>query len=488
LRAGFLGSFLFLAGAGVASGDYESGQVVVILNPGHAIEDVNASWGTTTLDAFAEGDMYLLDATDLGDVEELAERMGQDPAIAEAEANYVEETPESIRQMVVVIVGGGYGDYEDQQIGARIGLDGAHLVTRGAGVTIGVIDSGVDPNHVALAGRLSPLGYDFVANDPDPSEEANGIDDDLDLTVDEGFGHGTMVAGIAALVAPEATILPVRVLTDEGHGDAYNIAKGIRYAVNRGATVLNLSFGTLSHLSIVGHQIAHARSVGTVIVAGAGNESLEQAYYPAEDSKAEMVTAVDSLDIKAVFADWEEKVLVSAPGTGVRSCYPGGEWAVGHGCSFATPFVSGEAALIQSLTPFDPPDSVRNRIRRGTISIDNLPENGPYREGLGSGRIYIPAALPISASAGDASAGALRIVAAPNPSQGMVSLRANDSLREHETRIYDAAGRMVAELARADAPVWDGRTDAASPAAAGIYFVRLERAGVSTVVRVTLLR
>lgn len=484
------GLILLLPGLARASrDDYEAGQVIVTLLPGRSIDEVNATWGTTTLDAYAEGDLYLLDAAGLGDVELLAAHMESDPAILEAEANYAAETAEGVRQMVVVVVTGGFGDFEDQTIGSRIGLEEAHQRSRGAGVTVAILDTGLDPSHEAFAGRVSPDGYDFVAGDASPWEESNGVDDDLDGSVDEGYGHGTMVAGIVSLVAPDATLLPVRVLTDEGDGDVWPIAKGIRYAVIHGADVLNLSFGVPEDISTLGRQVSIARSLGAIIIAGAGNENQEQAYYPAGDSDAEMVTAVDSLDIKAGFADWDSKVLVSAPGTGVRAPFPDARWAIGNGCSFATPFVSGEAALIRSMAPSMPPDQVRTRLRGAVVDIDDLPGNDEYDDGLGSGRIYLPAALDGISSVPSSGGGLeVRLVVAPNPSAGDIHCAAPIPLGGFEGRVFDSAGRLVRVLERSDTPVWDGRREDFRPVASGIYFIRLTDGNREYTARVSILR
>jgi subtilisin family serine protease len=477
---------LFLPGLSSAF-PYEDSQVVVSLEVGHVIEEVNAVWGTTTLDAFPEGNLYLLDATGLGDVELLAAQMANDPAVMEAEANYFHDTPETIRQMVIVIVGGEYVDYEDQTIGARIGLDAAHQMSRGAGVTVAILDTGVDPAHAAIQGRLSPAGYDFVDMDASPWEVANGIDEDQDGIADEGYGHGTMVAGIVALVAPEATLLPVRVLGDEGTGDAYQIAKGIRYAMNQGADVLNLSFGIPRGVSMIRHQLTAARDLGVIIIAGAGNDNLEQRYYPAGEDEAEMITAVDSLDVKAAFADWHSKVSVSAPGTGVRSSYPGGLWAMGAGCSFATPFVSGEAALIRSLLPLETPDEVRMRIQAAVVPIDQLPGNEPYQGKLGSGRLYLPAALEGAASVDESIARRERLRAVPNPSSGDVRIVAPEEFGEFESRVFDSAGRLVRVLDRSDRPTWDGRDHFSRRVPPGTYFVQIRAKDTDLRSRVSIL-
>jgi subtilisin family serine protease len=203
-----------------------------------------------------------------------------------------------------------------------------------------------------------------------------------------------MVAGIVALVAPDARILPVRVLDDEGRGDAFTIDKGVHHALSRGADVLNMSFGGPQGITSLHYQIQDAWQAGVPVVAGAGNEGRSSPkYFPASDSRAYMVTALDSLDVKADFADYSSDVLVSAPGTGVRSAYPGGEWGAGSGCSFATPFVTGEVALVRSLEPGLGPDEIEARVAAAVQPIDQNPGNAPYRGKLGTGRIYLPLAV-----------------------------------------------------------------------------------------------
>src|SRR5690606_11946780 len=246
---------------------YVEDQLLLKLNPGHTIEEVNDTYGTTTIDLFPEANLYLLDASGLGDLELLAEQMELDPAIRSVEPNYYEDTPEGIRQMMVLAIGGDWVDYEDQAITERIGLDIAHQYSLGVGVTIGLIDSGVDPYHEALFGHLSHEGWGFVDNDPYAWEESNGIDDDGDGVVDEGYGHGTMVAGILALVAPGATILPIRVLDDEGRATAFQIAKAMRYAVDHGADILNCSFGVPQDIEMIDDEIDYAEDRDVAIIA-----------------------------------------------------------------------------------------------------------------------------------------------------------------------------------------------------------------------------
>lgn len=456
---------------------YTPEQVVVSLNPGFGIDEVNGRWGTVTVDAFVEGNLYLLWAQGETNCEALALQMALDPAVAEAEANYYQDTAEGIRQMVIVAVGGNLGDYEDQALTQRIGVAQAHQMSLGLGVKVAVLDTGLDSSHEAFT-SIAADGYDFVDDDAQPVEEADGLDNDGDGMTDDGYGHGTMVAGIVSLVAPASTLLPVRVLDDEGRGEAFRIAKAIRYAVDHGADVINMSFGVPRTISVIGTQLTYAALQGVILVAGAGNTNSDNpVYYPGADSKSILITALDSLDVKADFADWNSKVHVSAPGTGVRSPYPGGGWGIGSGCSFATPFVSGEAALLLSLAPGLTKEQVEDRIETAVQPIYQIPGNAPYDGKLGSGRIYLPLVFngltsdvpePVERAAGP-------MLAFPNPAAGSITFRipaVGGDQAIAKADIYDLAGRRIAPLMAAGrlSFTWDGLDVTGRPVAAGSYF------------------
>jgi subtilisin family serine protease len=483
LRAVLLAAAALVAALpGGATEIYEEGELIVTLAPGASIAEVNTTWGTLTLDSFPSARLYLLLAEDVGDLELFADSMAvTDPAVDEAEANYFEDTPEGIRQMVLVAVGGTITDFEDQSLTDRIGLDEAHTWARGEGTTVAVLDTGIDTSHPAFAGRIAPIGYDFVDDDPNPAEVANGQDDDGDGMTDEGYGHGTMVAGIVTLVAPEAKIVPIRVLDDEGRADAWRIVKAMAYAIDVRVDVLNMSFGVPRTISPIGHQIDAAVSMGIVCVAGAGNENNgDDVYYPGADSKAILVTALDSLDVKADFADYHSKVLVSAPGTGVRSAYPGGEWALGAGCSFATPFVSGEIALIRSRAPSMGVEAVEDRVEQAVDRIYGIPGNGPYEGKLGSGRIFLPEAVADLVTAVP-EAGTLggRLDIWPNPMSRTLRVSLDGLVDAagggHVLEVFGATGRRVRTLAVRDrgGVVWDGTDTRGRSLAAGVYYLRL---------------
>jgi len=341
---------------------------------------------------------------------------------------------------------------------------------------VGIVDSGIDPQHEAFEGRVLPGGYDFVDEDTSPWEEADGLDNDFDTVVDEGFGHGTMVAGVVRLVAPDADILPIRVLDDEGRSSVWLVAEGIRHAIDAGVDVINLSLGLQQSSSVITVEVQQAALAGILVVAAAGNESTETpSFHPASLPECVMVTALDSLDVKADFADWNELVEVSAPGTGVRSAYPGGGWALGSGCSFATPFLVGSAALVMDVAPALPASLVREKIGAGVQGIYEIPGNEPYLGKLGSGRVWLPGALAGVVSVASPSAPvAPGAVARPNPARGPVVVDWPGTRSVSRVELFDVAGRRVRTYDAVELPLrWDGRSTSGQPVAPGIYHARL---------------
>jgi len=462
---------------------YVAEQLCCLLEGGEDIEQVNERWGTTTLHSVTGEDFYLLKAVGIADLPEFAALMTTDPAVHIAEPNYVIESPEAVRQMVIAAIGGTWDDFADQTAMQRIALDEAHQVSRGTGVTIAVLDTGIDFDHPALAGHIGDWSYDYVDEDQDPSESANGLDDDEDGTTDEGYGHGTMVAGLIALIAPEAEIMPLRVLNDEGLGTIFDVARAMTHATAHGAQILNMSFGAPQHMQTIYQRFHVTEAHGGTCICGAGNRDVElPALYPAIDPRAIMVTGLDSADVKADFADYHTHVLVAAPGVGIRSAYPGDEWALGSGCSFATPIIAGAAGLILSLGEDMETEDLRARLHQGVDPIYGIPENQPYLNRLGGGRINLVAALSGGAQASvDPVDGHLGLRIWPNPSAGGVHFSIPSIAGgSAEVAILDATGRSVSRIPLSPGQVatWDGRLSNGTYAPTGIYWARM-RAGRS---------
>lgn len=281
-------------------------------------------------------------------------------------------------------------EYREQYTWTRLGLDGV-ATEGGAGVVVAVVDTGVDADHPDLAGSVVP-GDDLVDGDGDPDDSADGNDSDGDGLVDEFHGHGTMVAGLILGIAPEASILPIRVLDSDGRGDSLRIAAGIHRAVELGADVINLSLGSREDISIVDAAVQWAWTEGVVVVAAAGNTGTDEPILmPAGLGEAIAVTATDAEDIKASTASWGEHIALTAPGVAVVATFPGGAYRGADGTSLATALASGAAARIRGLRPTWSPDAVSDALADSATDIDHV--NPDYAGGLGRGRLDVASAL-----------------------------------------------------------------------------------------------
>jgi subtilisin family serine protease/PKD repeat protein len=309
--------------------------------------------------------------------------------------------------------------------------------SKGSGVVVAVLDTGVDATQPDLAANLwqnpGETGIDAFGRD----ERTNGVDDDGNGFVDDWqgwdftfpwggynvpedyFGHGTHVAGtIAAVgdnavgligVAPLARIMPVKVLDSYGSGTLEEISQGILYAADNGARVINASFGAEGETpQTLVDAIAYAHDVrGVVFVAAAGNSNWDvgpawTGFFPANIREAIAVAAFDHLDQKASFSNFGPKIDVAAPGGGdadasgtiydaersilsLKAAYAGssmtgsgqlvvnGQYLRQAGTSMAAPHVAGVAALVLALHPEYSPEQVRQAIRRGA---DDVGETG----------------------------------------------------------------------------------------------------------------
>ena len=377
-----------------AAPDYEPGQIVVKLAPllGINILDINLTYGTTTLATLPDhSDIFLLQAPLSADTERLVRVMARDVRMVYAELNYINENSEDGGTDRIY----GWGDdstpMQNQDSTRAIHLEAAHDLSRGGGSLVAVLDTGVQPDHPVLANSIEVLGYDFVDNDLEPYETANGLDDDGDGRVDELYGHGTHVAGIVHLVAPDARLLPLRVLNSDGRGNNFRTASAIVYATQRGADAINLSLGTPHPSALLREVVGEAARLGVVVVGAAGNLNTDEKQYPAAEACAIAVTSVNARDRKSSFANYGDWIGVAAPGENIYSTFPVDGYAWWSGTSMATPFVAGQAALLRGANPQLTLDEVGLLIGGTSESLDRA--NPTYRGRLGEGRIDLFASL-----------------------------------------------------------------------------------------------
>ena len=144
-----------------------------------------------------------------------------------------------------------------------------------------------------------------------------------DGRVDELYGHGTHVAGILHLVAPDARLLPLRVLNSDGRGNNFRTASAIVYAAHRGADAINLSLGTSEQSMLLREAVNEAAQLGVVIVAAAGNLNTDAKQYPAAEACAIAVTSVNAQERKSSFANYGDWIGVAAPGENIYQRVPG---------------------------------------------------------------------------------------------------------------------------------------------------------------------
>ncbi len=241
----------------------------------------------------------------------------------------------------------------------------------GSGVTVAVIDTGVDPTNPVLQ-NLLVSGYDFTRNVNGGSEKSDvstspdlsqaqtaqvnqrtvAVLDQRTVAVLDGsqysaFGHGTMTAGIVHLVAPQAKIMPLKSFNANGAGYDSDILRAIYYAVKNGAKVLNMSFDYPTYSAELANAVKYANSNGVISVASAGNDGQQVAVYPGALPLVIDVASTSNSDIQSVFTNYgAPPVWMAAPGEGVMTTYPWGTYAAGWGTSFSAPFVSGTAALM----------------------------------------------------------------------------------------------------------------------------------------------
>ncbi|MFQ5845806.1 MAG: S8 family serine peptidase, partial [Planctomycetota bacterium] len=284
------------------------------------------------------------------DLQQVLDDLEGDLRVVVSTPNYLAESPEGGPGTVPTFGSDLLANIADQGALTGAGLPAAHQVTRGAGVVVAVVDTGVDFSHAFLQGSLHPGGFDFIGQDADPSEERNFLDDDGDGRVDEQYGHGTYVASLVHAVAPDAMILPVRALDDEGFGTASAVSAAVAYAVDMGVQVINVSVDIPNSPEAVQEAIDYAQERGVVVVAAAGNEGLSGVVFPARYREVIGVTAVGPGDVAPAFANHGSQVDLVAPGVDLIGAVPLSLNPLGtarwSGTSFAAPLVAGGAALV----------------------------------------------------------------------------------------------------------------------------------------------
>lgn len=242
--------------------------------------------------------------------------------------------------------------YDRQWHMKAVDVEGAWKHTKGKGVTVAVIDTGVSKVRDLVETNFVK-GYDFV-NDRDDASDDNGHGTHVAGTVAQATNNGYGVVGVAY----EANLMPLKVLSEYGSGTIADIAEAIRFAADNGADVINMSLGGGGESQLMKDAINYAHGKGVVIIAAAGNESANGAAYPARYPHVIGVSATGPDGIKADYSNYGAGVDIAAPGGSnagqvlqetIDVDNKGEEAFLGlQGTSMASPHVAGTAALIKA--------------------------------------------------------------------------------------------------------------------------------------------
>ncbi len=290
------------------------------------------------------GGWYLLRGVE--DIAAARATLAASPSVRRVQADHVRRT-----------FGDTYYQRYQPYLRASMDVNQAWRHSSGRGIKVAVVDTGVDPRHEDLPKLLN--GHDFVSDDGD---------------ADDGNGHGTFVAGVIAAQrnngrgiagVSRASIIPVRVLNSRGFGRDSDISRGIRWAANEGADIINMSLGGGRTSRLLKDAVRYATRKGSLVVAASGNSGGTRPMYPAAYPQTVAVGATDLDDRMTWFTDHGPWLDLVAPGVNIASTVPNNSYAVGDGTSFSSPLVAGSAALALSEHRRWSVDQLRAALLRG---------------------------------------------------------------------------------------------------------------------------
>ena len=366
-------------------GRFKAGELVCKMLFGYSIGDINARYGTTIKQHQAQIDCYLLHVPQGQDAESLAVEISMEPGVEYCLVNYYLSSPEGLQRSSPFLDQQVIMKVDTQFAAASLGLISSWGISTGTDVKVALIDGGVDFAHPEFAdgGELISR-FDYVDQDSLAYDETGGI----------GYGHGTFIAGIIRLVAPDCDLKVYRVLDTSGLGDGFSVACAVLQAIDDSCRVINLSLGMTGVHQALDDALRLARQQGVVVTASAGNDStnVESIFpFPAERAYCLAIAALDSQMVKASFSNYGVRVDLCAPGIRVYGPFPLGRYAWWDGTSFSTPFVSGLVAAMLALNPGLVWEEIDTTIRSTAVNVDAL--NPEYAGMLGAGQIQPVAAL-----------------------------------------------------------------------------------------------
>ena len=477
-----------------------AGEILVKFKPEvkkETIDKINKEFGVEIKKKLRIKNVYRLKVPPDKTINEMLKKYKEDPNVEYAEPNYIRKaflTPNDPR----------YTSTEQWGIDKIQAPQAWDTETGKASVVIAILDTGVDHDHEDLQGNMwtdsnGYHGYDYVNGDSDPDD-------------DHSQSHGTHCAGIVAAVTDNGTgiagvsweseIMAVKVLNSIGEGTLWDEINGIDYAVDNGADIISMSFGTTFYpppsSALERDAINDAYNKGCLLVAASGNNNQPYVAYPAAYDNVIAVGATNQSDKRCDASDWGydlwgnpmgsnygKELDVVAPGntilSTVRMDLGPPNYDSMNGTSMATPFVSGLAALILSHLGGLAPSDVRRIIEK---TAEDMPPSGWDQE-TGWGRINAYYALTAYYVAGEIVHMAMNY---PNPfkpakeNYTTIYFTTKRAVADKSIGIYNLAGELVLDVEGSSIYMdkwyddgyvykydWDGRNDYGERVASGIY-------------------
>ncbi|MEM7310407.1 MAG: S8 family serine peptidase [Planctomycetota bacterium] len=402
-------------------------HMVVRLLPGHSIQPISDAIGGKVVVSDKRRGLHLVKTPQLlsqGEFDALCFAVKGLPMVVYAEPDVPTDPPEigdcgpdgdtvGAQQCTIAFIDGtpSVGEFDDQAAMEQIVGPDAHSAASGVPLVVAVIDTGVDLAHSHFAGHIAPGGWDYLTGTAGGADFADGVDDDGDGVVDEGLGHGTHVGGLVLLSDPNAMILPMRALDNDGNGSAFLVALAIFDAVDAGATVINMSLSMRIVDDVIAEALMYAEYHGVLVVSSAGNAN-EEVLFPANFELGDFthlqpdwmpagtvltgdnvvaVSGVDEYDVKASFACFGAKVDISTPAVNVYSAQMNAAMAWWSGTSMSSGIAAGSLSFLLSIWGQGDYDGTPLELLQETA--DDLDALNPAFAGeLGTGRINLKAA------------------------------------------------------------------------------------------------
>lgn len=287
-----------------------------------------------------------------------------------------------------------------------IGAATAWDQSQGAGVTIAILDSGIDASHPDLAARMV-AGWNFY----------DGNSDTRDV-----HGHGTAVAGAAAAtsdnatgvaaVAGKANLMPVRIADANAYAYWSTVAQGLTWAADHGARIANISYNGVAGSSTVASAANYLRGKGGLVVVAAGNDGNDPGF--AATTAMIPVSATNSADQRTGWSNYGAFVALAAPGEGIWTTNRGGGYSAWSGTSFASPVTAGVVALMMARRPDLPNTTIESLLYASARDLGTAGRDANF----GHGRVDAAAAVAAAAAAAPAADTTPPTVAIGSPAGG----------------------------------------------------------------------